>query len=95
MQISERRMQNEDFVFGFRLTCKQNHLRFSQVVFPFFARPKGCALTSYSAFCILTYAFAKSQIIARKGASTSMLFYNFFRASQSGRDFWIYNARVI
>ena len=33
MQISERRMQNNDNVFGFRLTCKQNHLRFSQVVF--------------------------------------------------------------
>ena len=33
MQISEVRMQNIDFVFGFRLTCKQNHLRFSQVVF--------------------------------------------------------------
>ena len=37
MQISERRMQNNNFVSGFRLTCKQNHLRFSQVVFPFFA----------------------------------------------------------
>ena len=50
-------MQNKDFVFGFRLTCKQNHLRFSQVVFPFFARPKGCALTSYSAFSLLHSAF--------------------------------------
>ena len=26
-------MQNNDFTFGFRLTSKQNHLRFSQVVF--------------------------------------------------------------
>ena len=32
MQISERRMQNNNFVSGFRLTSKQNHLRESQVV---------------------------------------------------------------
>ncbi len=35
MQISEFRMQNKDNVFGLRLTCNQNHLRFSQVVFLF------------------------------------------------------------
>ena len=33
MQNAEVRMQNNDFTFGFRLTCTQNHLRFSQVVF--------------------------------------------------------------
>ncbi len=36
MQNAKVRMQNNDFVFGFRLTCKQNHLRFSQVVSLFF-----------------------------------------------------------
>ena len=55
-------MQNNDFTFGFRLTSKQNHLRFSQVVF-LFALPVGGARTSYSAFCILTSAFDKSQIV--------------------------------
>ena len=37
MQNAEVRMQNNDFTFGFRLTSKQNHLRFSQVVFLFCA----------------------------------------------------------
>ena len=60
MQNAEVRMQNNDFTFGFRLTSKQNHLRKSQVVF-LFALPVGGARTSYSAFCILTSAFAKSQ----------------------------------
>ena len=55
MQISERRMQNNHFVFGFRLTCKQNHLRFSQVVFPFL-RAVGRLRASYL-FCILNSAF--------------------------------------
>ena len=55
-------MQNNDFTFGFRLTSTQNHLRFSQVVF-LFALPVGGALTSYSAFCILTSAFVKSQVV--------------------------------
>ncbi len=40
MQNAKVRMQNNDFVFGFRLTCKQNHLRFSQVVFLFLRRRK-------------------------------------------------------
>ena len=55
-------MQNNDFTFDLRLTSKQNYLRFSQVVF-LFALPVGGARTSYSAFCILTSAFAKSQSI--------------------------------
>ena len=65
MQNAEVRMQNNDFTFGFRLTSKQNHLRFSQVVF-LFALPVGGARTSYSAFCILTSAFDKSQFPHRK-----------------------------
>ena len=55
-------MQNSDFVFGFRLTCKQNHLRFSQVVlFTGEAKAERKIIILHSDFCILH--FYKSNLL--------------------------------
>ena len=53
-------MQNNNFVFGFRLTCKQNNLRFFSGCFSFLREAVRRALTN--PFCILKSVFCIRKI---------------------------------
>ena len=67
MQISKLRMQNEMLVCGIRRTGKKKtRLIASQAGFCYPAQPEDCALTGYSAFCVLTSAFDSTRMLGER-----------------------------